>query len=223
MAARNTKGVQICVVKDGVTALTITPTAVSKAKPATVTAANTLANGDLVKLASDSTGLSEIDGKVWVVDNVSGTGFDLVGSDTTAATGTFAAGTAIDGYPATDMQCLCLGSFSIAQATGGGDNNISVATFCDPTATVPSPIPAGATGGGSFSFTGYIDTTAADYPVLLDLVESGDATIMRITLPQHGYIVAPTVFTELTWDVPVDGAMGYSGSGTFSSKPRHIW
>ena len=99
--AKSTQGTKICIVKDGATAVSVTPTGASKAAPSVITTASTAAlkDGDLVFLPADATGLSEIDGKWWVVANlVADTSFELLGSDTTAATGTFSAGTAIDGY-----------------------------------------------------------------------------------------------------------------------------
>jgi hypothetical protein len=46
---------------------------------------------------------------------------------------------------------------------------------------------------------------------------------MRIMLPNNGYIVAPVTFSQVTWDLPLDGAVGYSGSAVLGSKPRHLF
>ena len=224
MAIRNTKSVQICVAKDGATGSALTITGVTKAKPAVVSATGaTFADGDVVTFGNDATGLTEVDGKTFVIKTATG-GFELVGSDTTASTGTFAAGTSASNiFQSADMQCLCFGSFSISQAGAGGDNSIAAPTFCDPTQKVASPIPSANAGGSNFSFSGYIDTQAADYAELLKLVESGDGVPMRITLPQHGYLMGVVTFDALTWDIPVDGVMGYNGSGTFTTSLQHVW
>lgn len=221
MAIRNTKSVSICVQKDGATGTALTITGVSKAKPAILSATGaTLADGDVVTFGTDATGLSEIDGKTFVI-KADGS---LLGSDTSASTGTFSAGSSTSSiYQAGDMQCLCFGSFSISQAGAGGDNSIAAPTFCDPTQKISSPIPAANAGGSNFSFSGYIDTNAADYQELLDLVNSGNGGAIRITLPQHGYLIGTATFDALTWDIPVDGAMGYNGSGTFTTSLKHVW
>ena len=215
MAVTNSKGVQVCITKDGASATTLTPTAISKAKPASVTVTNTLKQGDVVLMSG--TGFPEIDGKTFIVTNPSGAAFDLLGSDTTGSTGTLGAAPKADAFDGTsDMICLCLASISINSDQPG---TIDVATFCDPTASIPSGVQA----AGTFDFTGYVDTTSTDYPEILKAVEAQDLRQMRITIPGHGYVVAPVKFSSLTWDLPIDGAIGFSGSGVFSSKPAHLF
>ena len=96
---------------------------------------------------------------------------------------------------------------------------VSVATFCDPTASIP----ASATAAGTISFAGYVDTVGKDYPALLDAVNDGLVRILRIQFPNNGYVVAPVTFSSITWDIPLDGAIGFSGSGALGSKPIHVW
>jgi hypothetical protein len=213
MSATNSKGLKICVSKDGVTATALVPTGISKASPASVTVTNTLTNGDLVHLSG--TGFSELDGKTFVVANASGASFDLLGSDTTGSTGTLGSTPKVDAYPDADMICLCLSSLSINADQPG---TIDVATFCDPTASIPS----GVQSAGTFDFAGFVDVNSSDYPELLKLCESGNTSQLRVALPGgNGYIVAPVKFSSLTYDLPIDGAIGYTGSGVFSSKPVH--
>jgi hypothetical protein len=213
MSATNSKGLKICVSKDGATATTLTPTAISKAAPAAVTVTNTLAAGELVHISGS--GFSELDGKTFVVSAPSGASFSLLGSDTTKSTGTLGASPKVDAYKDADMICLCLSSLSINADQPG---TIDVSTFCDPTASIPS----GVQSSGTFDFAGFVDVTSSDYPELLKLVESGATSHMRVALPGgNGYIVAPVKFSSMTYDLPIDGAIGYTGSGVFSSKPVH--
>ena len=212
MAVTNSKGVKICIT-DGSAGTSVTPTAITKAKPAEVTATNTLKDGDIVVIKGS--GFSELDGKTFVVANSSSSKFELLGSDTTGSTGTLGATPTATAYPASGLVCLCLSSFTINSDAPG---TIDVSTFCDPSASIPS----GVGSAGTFDFSGYVDTTSTDYPALLKAVEDGAERYLRVVIPgNNGYIVAPVKFSSVTWDLPIDGAVGYSGSGVFSTKPAH--
>lgn len=215
--AKSTRGTKICVVKTSATGTSLTVTAATKAKPVELTATNTLANGNVIKIPAGSTGLPEIDGKSFVVANVAAGKFELLGSDATASTGTFLAGAAKPtAYAESDMECLCLSSMTFNRDTS---TPASVATFCDPTATVPGP----AAGAGTLDFGGYIDITDTDYAALLDLVDSGLETIWRVTLNQNGYVVFPAIVSQIDMGIPIEGAYTYSGTATLSSSPRHLF
>lgn len=214
--AKSTKDTKICVTKSGAAGTTVTATAVSKAKPAEITATNTLTVGDMVYLADDSTGLSEIDGKTWIVGSATATTFTLLGSDTTGSSGTFAAGTAIKGYKEADFECLCLSSISFNRDTA---QPVSVATFCDTTATIPGPAPA----AGTMDFAGYADTTKTDYSTLLDLEESGSVEHWRVTFPGNGYLLFDASVDVINVGVPLEGAYTYSGTATLISRSRHVF
>jgi len=218
--AKSTAGTKICVVKDGATTgVSVTPTGATKAAPCEITTASTgtLKNGDLIWIPAAGTGLSEVDGKFWIVTNLTAdASFDLLGSDTTASAGTFAAGTGIKGYGDTDMQCLCLSSISFNRDQ---PDTISTATFCDTT----SSIPGSATSAGSVDFGGYVDVTDADYVELLKLEKSGKDTAFRVMLPNNGYIVFDAIINQVTVDIPLEGAVAYSGSATLKSAARHLF
>ena len=218
--AKSTAGTKICIIKDGATTgVSVTATGASKAAPCEITTASTgtLKDGDLVWIPAAGTGLSEIDNKWWVITNlVADTTFDLLGSDTTASTGTFAAGTAMKGHGDADMQCLCLSSISFNRDT---PDTISTATFCDTT----SSIPGSATSAGSVDFGGYVDITDSDYKELLKLEASGDETVFRVALPNNGYITFPAVINQITVNIPLEGAVAYSGSATLKSAARHLF
>ena len=215
MAVTNSKGLKVCITKNSASPTTLTPTAISKAAPASVTVTNTLKSGDVVVMKN--TGLPELDGKTFVVTNPSASKFDLLGSDTTGSSGTLSAAPKIDAYADTDMICLCLASLSVNSDQPG---TIDVATFCDPTASIPSGVQA----AGTFDFTGFVDVASSDYPELVKAVEAGNTRQLRIYLPgNNGYIVAPVKFSSISYDLPIDGAVGYAGSGVFSSKPVHLF
>lgn len=218
MSAKSSKGITICMTGDTSLAGSFTElavTAVSKAKMAALTvAANPAKGGDVVTIAG--TGFPELDGKTFIADTTStATSLVLIGADTTNSTGTITVASAkAKVYDKTNDTCLCLSALSINADTPG---TVSVGTYCDPTASIP----ASATQAGTLSFAGYVDTAAVDYPALLAAAEDGKQRIIRINLPSNGYIVAPVTISSITWDLPLDGAVSFSGSAVLGSKPVH--
>jgi len=219
MTAKSSKGISICMTGDTSLAGSFTElavTAVSKASKAALTvAANPAKGGDVVTIVG--TGFPEIDGKTFVADTTStATSLVLVGADTTNSTGTLTTASAkAKVFDKTNDTCLCLSSLAIATDTPG---TIAVGTYCDPTASIP----ASATQAGTLSFGGYVDVNSTDYPALLKAVEDGKQRIIRINLPQsNGFIVAPVTISSITWDLPLDGAISFSGSAVLASKAVH--
>lgn len=214
--AKSTRGVKVCITKGGSTPTDLSPTAITKAKPAVVTCTGTgVVDGDLVYVTG--TGLASIDGKVWVAASATATDIELLGSDTTNDTGTFTGGTAkADHYASGDMECLCLSSLSFNADTPSA---ISTATYCDPTGSIPSAV----VSAGTLDFGGYVDITDADYQELLLAEEDGKERLVRITLPDNGYLVSKLTFSTIAWDLPIDGAVAYSGSAVLGSKFRHLF
>ena len=223
MAAKSSRGTKVCITS-AVPALNtpINPTAIaavaatSTARAAVkVTVANTAAVGDVVSFKN--TGFASLDGKSFVITAVAATDFTI--GNVVLGTGTLSVSPkpeALLFVESTDVTCLCLSSVTINEDTPG---TVSVATFCDPTASIP----ASATAAGTISFAGYVDTVGKDYPALLDAVNDGLVRILRIQFPNNGYVVAPVTFSSITWDIPLDGAIGFSGSGALGSKPIHVW
>ena len=220
MSAKSSAGVTICVGKPRATGTTIAATAATKAKPAVLTVADVtgLKEGQLITLAADSTGLSEIDGKTFVIQNIDGTAqtFELAGSDTTGSAGTFTAGTAATYLADADMQCLCLSEFSFSPET---PDTIAAGTYCNPQDSIASA----ATAAGTFSFAGFIDKTDLGYQFLLDEVGKQNTIMFRIAFPNNGWIIVPGTLDTISWDVPLEGALGFSGSGTLKAAPRHVF
>jgi hypothetical protein len=222
-SAYSTKGTKVCVLKGAATATNATPTAISKAAPAVVTVASTagLLAGDMVKIpasgATGCTGFPQLDGKSWIVDSVTGTSFTLLGSDTVGATQTLAAGASIRGYNDADFECLCLSSITFNPES---TSNVSVATFCDPTATIPSQV----VGSGTVDIAGFVDISDAGYKELMEAYEDGKARDFRIKLGNdQGYIMLNGILSALNVDIPIDGATGYTGTISLSSRYRHLF
>ena len=218
MSAKSSKGITICMTGDTSVAGSYTElavTAVSKAKMAALTvAANPAKGGDVVTIAG--TGFPELDGKSFIADTTStATSLVLIGADTTSSSGAITVASAkAKVFDKTNDTCLCLSALSINADTPG---TVSVGTYCDPTASIP----ASATQAGTLSFAGYVDTTAVDYPALLAAAEDGKQRFIRINLPSNGYIVAPVTISSITWDIPLDGAVSFSGSAVLGTKPVH--
>lgn len=215
MVARSTRGTKVYMTTEDATATSITPTAISSASPAVVTAdASDLVDGDLVVIPSGATGMASLDGQTYVVANASATDFELLGSDTTGET--FAAGTsALLVYQIDDMVLLCLASLT---RNAGTPATTSVGTFCDPTATLASAV----VEAGTFDFTGYVDVTQPDYQELVKAFDDGNERNFMIVLPGgNGEVVFSGTISSLDLDIPVDGALGYSGTITLSGRPQH--
>lgn len=224
MAASNAKGVTIHLLRGNATADAITPTGASKADPSVVATAKTPTGMDtanakwIVKLASDSTGLTEIDGDYWPVANVTAdTDFELVGSDTTGSAGTFAAGTDIDAYNVTtDFIALCLSTLTFNPETPA---TISTGTFCDPSASISSAT----TPAGTVTIGGYIDITDTSYTELLDWEEKGGQRLIAIELPNNGWVLMKVDLGPISFDIPLDGALAWTSTLVLAGKPRHLF
>jgi hypothetical protein len=220
MSAKSTKGTKICITSPTATGTALVPTAIvsvaaAASKPAgiKVTVANTATVGEVVSFKN--TGFASLDDKSFIITTATATDFDI--TNVTLGTGTLGASPEAHIYAeATDMTCLCLSSFSVSTDQ---PNTISVATYCDPTASIPGS----ATAAGTVSFAGYVDVTAKDYPALLAAVEDGKQRVIRITLPGNGYLVAPVTFSQISWDIPLDGGIGFNGSASLGSKLHHVW
>lgn len=219
MTASSSKGVTVDLVTGGATGTAVTPTAATKAKPSEITASSAptgVVDGDLAVLASDSTGLSEIDGHGWIVDQLSGSNFNLLGSDTTDSADTFSPGEDIIVYGAADFSRMC---FSELTFNTEGPESVSAGTYCDPTAQIVSA----ASQAGTLDFAGYIDITDPAYSELLQAKKDGEMRYLRITLPNNGYIVVPITISLISFDIPIDGVLGYSGSAIMNTEPQHLF
>lgn len=216
MATMHTKGLQILLQKEGTSATALVPTAISSAAPATVTVANSLADGDLIYC--DNTGFTELDGHFFTVENVTGADFDLTGSDTSATSDTLAASPSISAYEMTDMQLICASAISIDANVPG---NISVATFCNLNASIPSQI----TDPGNVTLNLFNDPTHAGFIELDKAYSDGATRVFSVVFPSSTGVLAQYVIVSgLTFsDVPLDGAAAWQATLALSAPLDFIY
>jgi len=215
MSITSTKGLTICLTKGNAVGVNLTPTNISKANTVVVTVASTtgLFTGQIVKMTG--TGFTELDGKTFVVGTVTPTTFELLGANTTGSSGVLS-GTPVAAYfPDAQKECLCLSAIDIA---AGSTNTISVATFCDTSASVPgNPSP------GTVTLSGYIDKDSTGYKELVAAELDGQPRHMIVTVPGNGYFMADIIIGSVSYTLPLEGSVGFSFSASFSSKLRHIF
>jgi hypothetical protein len=215
MSAKSSKGVIIALsgpvdTSGSYTSATITD--ISSSAPTIITATNTAKPGDLISISG--TTFSLLDGKTFVAGpNTSATEIELIGADSTSIT------TPPQNFTGTakvfsDFTNLCLNALAINAETPG---TVSVGTYCDPTASIPSVV----VQAGTLTFGGYVDVASEDYPALLAANDDGLTRLIRIELPDNGYIVAPIIVSQITWELPLDGAISFTGTATLGSKPVH--
>lgn len=217
MPVVSTKGLKIWLQKADVTATPLEPTAISEADPPVITVADTagIAVGDVA--AFGQVGFAELNGKTLVIDAViDATTFSVAGADTSDSTGTLAATPTINVYTADDMCLLCLSAIDVPDAVA---NPISVATFCNPAASVPgNPTP------GTITFTGYVDVADPCYPEMLAAVDDGLPRVIKIDLPGgNGYFITTVIVGSVSYAIPLEGAVAFTFSGTQSVKLEHIF
>lgn len=216
MPAKSTKGIA-AYLSDGSAPLTLNPTAITKAKPAVVTVADTSGLTEGAPVRMQNTGFPELDGKLFAVGAIDGVAhtFELVGSDTTASTATLGASPEAQVYVVADMVKLCLSELTWNPETPG---TISVGTFCEPTATLP----ATATGAGTATLSGYVDVDDPGYAALLAAEQDGAERILEVVFPQdQGYLLAPITISSVTWTTPLEGGIGFTATGALGAKPVH--
>jgi hypothetical protein len=114
------------------------------------------------------------------------------------------------------MICLCLSELKFNSEKGA---TISVSTFCDPSASIPSA----STTAGTVDIGGFVDVSTTDYAEIVAAEADGNERIFRIMLPGNGEIVFPAVIASLGWDIPLDGAMAWTAQLALGSRPRHLY
>lgn len=204
--AISTKGIKIKLVKADATPLELVPTAISAAKPAVVTVADSTGAsvGDVVEMGT--VGFEELDGKMFVVSALTATEITLLGSDTTDTTGVLAASPTMKVYPQADEVILCLSGIDVAAGSVG---TIDTSTFCGPE-TLP-----GAEQLGTITIDGYTNKDSAGLAELIKADADGVARIFKIELPQdQGYYVGKVALSGLSYGIPLEGALSYTLTGT---------
>lgn len=206
MATMHTKGLKIYIEKAASVRAALVPTAISSAAPAVVTVANTLVNGDIIFCVN--TGFSELDGKYFVVGAATVSDFSLIGSDTSATTDTLDASPEIEAIEiADDMQLICANSISVDANVPG---NISVPTFCDLNASIPSQV----TEPGNVTLTLYHDPALGGFQELKTAQQDGNTRVMSVVFPNDaGTLLGACIVSGFTVsDVPLDGAATWTAT-----------
>jgi hypothetical protein len=239
MGAKSTKGVQVYLTPSEATEKDVLITSiiagVNKSIVINATFLNPPKVGDVVMFGS--TGFASLSNKPFAITTITGGALSLektpdqvapevdakaVGNNViftignvTLGSGSLASGATLEHFEQSTDICLCLSQFSLTKDTPA---TISVGTYCDPSASIPSS----STSAGSVAFAGFVDVTQPDYPELLRAEESRTTRTMVVRLPQaQGFIVLPFVVSSIIWDIPLDGALAYSGTGTLTSNAVH--
>lgn len=214
MAVVSTNGLKF-LMSTGTTPATITATAISNAKPAVVTCASTagMKDGQLVEVSAPT--MPSIDKKMFVVGNLTGTTFELTGSDSSGDTAA-SAGTITYYDEAVDMVPLCLSSIGFTQDTS---TPISVANFCEPSASIPGLPPQAPT----LSVTFYLDVASKGYCELLKAEADTLARKFQIVFPGgNGDMVAEgQVSSVIISDLPLEGSAAMTAEITLLAKAMH--
>lgn len=216
MSKINVKGLSMVLFPASAARTTVVPTAISTANPASITVADSSAvtEGDLAQVTG--TGVAELDGKTFLVGTVSTGTFELVGADTSAANiGTMGAGASIDICPAADNIKLCLSSIDIQSPTVG---QVDVSTFCSEATISGRPVP------GQVTINGYADKADAGYGELLKADADGQPRPFAIVFSgANGALVGEISLSGMGWEVPQEGAVGFSLTGSQTERIRHVW
>lgn len=195
----------------------VTGLSVTSAKPAALTGTGlAMAAGDVIEIKNS--GIAKLDG-TWVIAATpapSATSVTLLGSDTTGITGAaLPAGAVVTHFAKADLTGLCLAAFDISVEQPG---QLDVSTFCG-TASLPVP----ATSAGTISISGFVDSTDSGYLAILAANDDNKSHVLRITLPNNGYIVAEGQLSGLSWQVSLNDAQRWSAQITLSKKPVHVF
>ena len=215
---RNTKGLRIYLTNT-TSGNVLTPTAITATAPATVTVADTasLNEGDLVTIAG--TDFPSLDGEVFIVSNITGTDFDLLGSDASGDTDATLGVTPVATAYADGQQSTLIDASTITINNETPDQ-ISVGTFVSPNQSVPGIV----SGAGTIDLGGFVGSPPDDGYKLLQTAEAdGNDRILKVAFPgAAGYVVATGVISDhAIGDVPIDGAIGYTAQMTLNDKPDH--
>lgn len=219
MSITSVKGLKVWIEKAGITTTDVVPTAISKANPTEITVASTagLSDGDMVLVTG--TDYPELDDKTFVISGIAaggGTKFTLLGADTSATAGTTIGGSAkIAAYIPADMQNICLSSIDISPGT---PNTIDISTFCNPGASLPgNPTP------GTVTLNGFVDIGSAGYKELLLAEADGKARLIKLDIPNQGYLIGKLSIGSVSWGVPIEGSSTFAANATMSVPMRHVF
>lgn len=216
MTAYSTNGVKIQLITGEATPINLSPTAISLAKPAVVTVADTSALLAGMTVKAGNVGYEELNNRLFVIGEVlDGTTFTLYGTDLTNTSGALSASPTMMAYDTGDEVTLCLTGIDIGASSV---STIDTSTFCERGTSIP-----GTETLGSLTLDGFADKNSAGLAELVKANEDGAARMLKIVLPQdQGYLVGEVILSGLSFGIPLEGAITYSLQGTQISKIRWI-
>ena len=186
----------------------------TQAKPTAIVVTTTGgADGDLMVISETNWGSVD---KPQIASDYTTSGFNALGCDSTRETDASQAGK-VAHYTADDMTKICPSGFTDNTNTPSA---ISVATFCDPQASIPGSV----ADAGTVELTGYVDACDPSYIALYEAYESQDQRYLRINLGEdQGYLVMPVTALSMNWDIPLEGAVQFTLSMVKGSATRHLF
>lgn len=202
----------------GAPTIELVPTAITKANPAVVTVDDTtgVTSGDVISFAN--TNFAALDGKSFVVGDVTATDLTILNADTTNETATLSSAnpTATVIPMATGFDKFCLSTFS---REAGAADTVSVGTFCDPSATI-----AGTSDAGTISFAGYMDPTEDGYLELMKAVDDKQPRTIMVELPNDlGYVVMTGTINAFSESYDLGQAISWTSGMSLKSNPNYIF
>lgn len=212
MTAISTKGVIVQLQNGSLAGTVLVVTAISKTKPAVITAANNLEVGDVVTFGT-STGFSELNGKSFIVTNPKVTEFSLAGTDLTKSPGPMSLGVTATAYPASDFVNLCLSQLNIGASTA---NPIDVGTLCG-SATI-----TGVPTLGQLTVGGYVDPSDPGYIEILAAEADGKPRVFKVLMPSnYGVLIGVVTIGSVSWTVPLQGGIAWSATASQNTQIRY--
>jgi hypothetical protein len=220
MTAISTKGITIGILNGNATGEVLDISDITKATAPVVTLNTPLAAapnaGDVVVFGT-STGFDELNGKTFLVASTptpTTSDFTLAGIDLTDSEGAIAAGITATLYDSADFINLCLNQLDIGAATV---NNIDVGTFCGPASITGQP------QLGTLTIGGYVDPNDTGYQEIIKAEADGKPRVIIIEFPaDYGYLVGLITIGSVSWDVPLEGGVGWTATASQNSQIRYI-
>jgi len=210
----NVKGIEMYLYKGDAVPTTLVPTAISKDFPAQITVAATGGITEGSPVAFTGTGFDELDEQTFVVGNLTGTTFDALGANTTDSVGVLGTSPEANVYAASDRVKLCLSAIEISPPSV---NQIDTSTYCEESSMVGRATP------GALTLTGYIEKDSPGFNEIVAAEEDGLSRQFIINLSgDQGYLIGAIALSGLGYNIPLEGAVGFTISGSQTSKIRYV-
>ncbi len=209
MQAQSSAGVSVWMTKAGsaITNETVTGWGSGTAE-IELTAATGIIAGDYLEISNGSAL-----GKLYPITGVVTNTVTLAGFDHTGTT----APASVSVIKKTDMVKLCLAGLTVNSNTGA---TISVGTFCNPSASIPSVVQE----AGTLEMTGFIDSAATDYHEIVKASQDGHTRFVAIDLPNgNGSLTTAGVVGRIAYDIPLDGALGIAANLVMNVPLEHFY